>query len=180
MKRWAWWVVLAIGIVLAVPLSAAALGMFVPESHSAASRVVLPYPPEQVWDVIADFERWPEWNSAFDAMERQPDRQGQPYWIGRGGFGPLPMLVETFDPPRKLVTRIPEDAHLGFGGSWTYEIAPAPEGCTLTVREDGVITNPLFRTISRFVTGYHATLESFLVDAGAHLGQEVTPQRVRL
>jgi hypothetical protein len=60
------------------------------------------------------------------------------------------------------VTRI-ADPHLPFGGTWTYEVAPAVGGgSTLTITENGEVYNLVFRFISRFVMGYTATIDRYL------------------
>ncbi len=64
-------------------------------------------------------------------------------------------------PPRHLITRI-ADPKLPFGGTWTYEIVPAGNSCTLTITENGKVYNPLFRFVSRFLIGQTATMDGYL------------------
>ena len=69
------------------------------------------------------------------------------------------------------------DPKLPFGGRWIYELAPSEGATRLTITEDGFITNPVFRFLSRTVFSTASTLEKFLVDLGAHLGVPVTVDR---
>lgn len=52
-----------------------------------------------------------------------------------------------------------------------YEVADEDGDTRVTITEEGVVKNPIFRFISRFVLGHDATLEAFLRDRTAHLGR---------
>jgi hypothetical protein len=66
------------------------------------------------------------------------------------------------------------DRGLPFGGTWTFEIAPAGGGGSdLRIREDGQIYNVLFRFMARFFFGYTASIEGYLRDLGAKFSQSV-------
>jgi hypothetical protein len=80
-------------------------------------------------------------------------------------------LVED-SPPARRVIRI-ADKGLPFGGTWTFEIAPAAGGSDLRIREDGEIYNVIFRFMARFFFGYTSTIETYLRDLGAKFGQAV-------
>jgi len=67
------------------------------------------------------------------------------------------------------VTRI-ADPKLPFGGTWTYELSPAPERTSLRITEDGEVRNPVLRFVSRFVLGHTATIDRYLADLGRHVG----------
>src|SRR5262249_3650118 len=82
----------------------------------------------------------------------------------------VPVDVVEQDPPRRLVTRVKESEKM-FGGTWTAVIEPAASGATLTVTEDGWVANPLFRFISRFVIGHHATIDATLKDVAKRLNE---------
>src|SRR5262249_18526562 len=82
-------------------------------------------------------------------------------------------LVED-KPPWRMVTRI-ADRNLPFGGTWTIDISPAPDGGSeLFIREDGEIYNVIFRFMARFFFGYTWSIETYLQDLGAKFGQSVT------
>jgi hypothetical protein len=161
-------------IVLALLLPVV-IGALLPRGHVAGSRAIYRVPPEELWAIVSDLERWPSWNSAVERVERLPDREGRPAWKATGAFGEMPTLVETWEPPRRIVTRIPEDAGLGFHGSWTYEIAPAEGGASLTITERGEVANPVFRFFSLFMD-LRTSIDRFLVDLGRSLGQPVEPE----
>ncbi len=163
---------LAVLVLLLVPV---VVGGFARKGHVAAGSAVYAQPPERLWEVVSNFETWPDWNSAVTQMARQPDRDGRPVWVALGEWGEMPSVVEVSEPPRLLVTRIPEDAGIGFHGSWTYEIAAADGGASLRITERGEVDNPVFRFVSLFFD-QRATLNRFLTDLGARFGENVTPE----
>jgi hypothetical protein len=77
-------------------------------------------------------------------------------------------LVEDV-PSRRLAVRI-ADPKLPFGGTWTFDIAPAPGGAELRITEDGEVYNVLFRFMARFIFGYTASIETYLRDIAAKFG----------
>jgi hypothetical protein len=79
------------------------------------------------------------------------------------GSDTLPLRVEEFEPPLRLRMRI-DDRSLPFGGTWTYTLRPVEGGTELTLVEDGEVYNPVFRFMSRFVFGHHATIDRYLAD----------------
>jgi hypothetical protein len=83
--------------------------------------------------------------------------------------GPIVMTVSERQPPARLVTKI-DDPDQPFGGTWTWEIAPAPGGSRLTITERGEIYNPIFRFMARLIFGYTGTMESCLAAMKQRLG----------
>ncbi len=171
-------VLILLGGLVAIVVLVLIAGALLPRDHQASGRAVYPIAPDSVWAVLADFASWPSWNSTIERMERLPGRDGKPAWNAVGKWGAMPWIVDSFDPPTRIVTRIPEDAGQGFWGSWSYDVRPVPGGGTeVTITERGSIQNPLFRVISR-LRGYHATLLQFLRELGDGLGAEVRPEKV--
>ena len=163
--KWFWITLGAIAVVFAAALL---IGWLLPEKHRASRQATFKAAPDAVWSLITGVEAFPSWRSDVKRVQRLPDRGGRPVWIEEGSYGRLTLAVERSEAPRLLVTRI-ADPDLAFGGTWTYEISPAPGGSTLTITEDGVIYNPFFRVMARFVFGYESTLAAYLSAAEARL-----------
>ncbi len=155
------WTLIVLLLLVGIVVLAAIVGWLLPVSHVATGRRTLAASPDRVWQHITDVEAFPNWRSDVRRVERLPDRDGRAVWTEEGSSGRLTLAVEKIEPPRLLVSRI-ADPDLPFGGTWTYEIAPAAAGCTLTITEHGEIYNPLFRVMARYVFGYDATMNTFL------------------
>ncbi len=162
---------LAVGLLAAIAFVVIA-GALMPRTHSATRSVRLAAAPEAVWAIITDFASHPAWRPGVRGMERLPDRDGCAVWSEKGGWGEaMTMVVETFEPPGRMVTRIADDG-LPFGGAWTYEITPEDAGCRVRITEDGFIGPGAFRYVARTM-GHAATIERYLRALGRKLGQPV-------
>ena len=104
-------------------------------------------------------------------MEQLPDRNGHAVWKETSDFGPITYEMTEFDSLNRMVTTI-ADENLPFSGTWTYELISTEDGTMLTVTEDGEIYNPFFRFMSRFIFGYHATMEKYLKALSKKLGED--------
>jgi uncharacterized protein YndB with AHSA1/START domain len=155
--RWLIWIVIGIAIIGALVVI---VGYSLPKGHSATVTARVALPPEAVYTLLTDVDRYPEWRSGVKALTRQPDRDAKPAWIEEVGGMKIPLYFERMERPSLLVARI-ADPDLPFGGTWTYRIAPAAGGTEVTITEDGEVYNPFFRFMSRFVFGYEATLKDF-------------------
>ncbi len=166
----AWkWTLIAAGLVAGALLLMALIGLLLPRRHVARSALAVPRPCGAVWAVVRDLGGYADWWPEVTAMERA-DVEGREVWIQRDRRRQtMPIEVVESKAPTRLITRIVDDG-LPFGGTWTYELAVGPERCSVTVTEEGVIHNPLFRFIARFAFGYHRTLESYLAALNLRLG----------
>lgn len=86
----------------------------------------------------------------------------------------MPLAVTAFEPPHRLVLEIVA-TDLPYSGNWTWEITPSGSGALVTVTERGVVDNPIFRFLSRFVFGQTATMEAYLKALGRRHGEAVNP-----
>lgn len=164
------WALLA---VVGATALAAVIGMFLEPSHVASRQAVLARPPDEVWQVITRFDRTPQWRTNVDVVEIE---SGDPIrFVEVGPQGPIPMEVTEQERPHRLVLMV-ADPSLPFSGSWTFELEPEGGGTRLTVTERASIDNPLYRFAARVFMDPAATAETYLVDLGRHLGQEVVPE----
>ena len=170
------WVLIILGILVGFVALAWLVGAMLPKEHVATRMARYKQPPEKIWEAISNVEGMTAWRTELKGIERLPDKDGKPAWVeDLGNFGKMPLQVEVFEPPRRLVTRI-ADPKLPFGGTWTFEITPVEGGATLRITERGEIYSPFFRFMSRFFFGYTSTLETYLKNLGRKFGEDVTPQ----
>jgi hypothetical protein len=169
------WILIVLGVLVGLAALMWVIGAMLPKDHVATRMARFSQPPEKIWEALTNAEAMPSWRKDLKSVKRLPDRDGKPAWVETSSFGDMPLYVETAEPPLKLVTRI-ADPDLPFGGTWTFEIAPADGGATLRITERGEIRNAFFRFMSRFVFGYTSTMETYLRDLGAKFGENTTPQ----
>lgn len=170
-----WWKIALVIVLLPVALLilVTIVGLFLPRAHTASRTVRYKTSVEDTWAVISDFASHADWRAGVRSIERLDDRDGRPAWreIHRRGDR-FDMQVIAFEPPTRMVTQIVD--HKQFGGTWTWTVEPDeadPDGaCSLTIREDGEIYNPLFRFVARFIIGYRGTMDGVHRDLATHLG----------
>ena len=141
------WILLTVVIVVALVAVVAVIGALLPRDHLASRTLTTRRPAEELWALVA--------NPAFAR-----DATGQD----------VPVETVESTPPRKLVTRI-ADPNQPFGGTWTFVITPTPTGSTLTITETGWVSNVIFRFVSRFIIGHHATMDRYLTNVAKTLNQ---------
>jgi hypothetical protein len=137
------WIVIVVGGLVVLVLAVAIVGSMLPRNHVASRTLRVRRPPQETWTALAQ---------AMAASDVPTD------------------IVES-DPPRRLVSKVKETEKM-FGGTWTVAIAPVESGSTLTITEDGWVGNPIFRFVSRFVMGHHATLDGMLKSVAKQFGEE--------
>ena len=162
--KWLLIVVLSLG---ALVILVVVIGALLPRKHTASRTVSLHQSPETVWRLISGS---PEWRPDIRKYEELPAHDGRRMWRETDKHGQA-ITYEAMEatPPRRLVTRI-ADPKLPFGGSWTFDIVPNGDSCTLTITEDGEVYNPLFRFVSRFIIGHTASIDAYVQALNAKLG----------
>jgi hypothetical protein len=147
------------------------IGALLPRDHLATRIARYHQPPEVIWKAITDVDAMPNWREGLKSVQHLPDRNGLPAHLEITTDGKIPFETIEMTPPQKLVTRI-ADPKLPFGGTWTFEIVPAADGATLRIIENGYVSNPFFRFMSRFVFSQTATMEIYLKSLAKKFGEE--------
>ncbi len=151
------------------------IGWLLPKDHVATRVGRYHQSPETLWAAITDVDAMPSWREGLKSVKKLPGRNGLPAHIEVTSSGEMPMETIEMTPPRKLVSRI-AGSNLPFGGTWTFEIAPVADGATLRITENGYVTNPVFRFVSRFVLGYTGEMEKYLRSLAKKFGE---PPQIR-
>ena len=159
------WVLIVVGVIAALVILMALVGMLLPVGHVASHSAVVRGAPEEVWRTITNVPDFPTWRTDVSSAKALPEEGGRGRWEERGSNGTIVYEVAELDPPRRLVSRIATTG-LPFGGSWTYELEPADSGTRVSITERGEVYNPIFRFLSRFVFGHTGTMETYLRDLG--------------
>ena len=160
--------VLLVGII-------ALIGSTLPQTHVASRSILLHKSPAEVYAVVRDFGSAPSWRSDLKQVDVETTQDGSVYFreVGKNDTINYELIEDV--PAQRIVTKI-LDTHLGYGGQWTYVFTPENGGTRVTIREDGEVTNVLFRSMSRYVFGHTATIDSYLASLAKHFGEEAVPQ----
>jgi uncharacterized protein YndB with AHSA1/START domain len=170
------WILAVIAALVAVVVLVAVVGMLLPKEHTARSHATINAPPDSVWRTLTDVDAFPTWRGDVSRVEMLSSANGHKTWREIGKQGTITFEEVVADPPWRLVSRI-ADPSLPFGGSWTYDVAPDARGSRVTITEEGVVHHPVFRFMSRYVFGHHATQEAYLRALGHKFGHDATPVR---
>lgn len=166
------WFLVALGILAGCAALVAIVGALLPRAHVASRTLRLRRTPAEVWALMTGVAAFPTWRSSVTHVDMLPDRDGRPAWVEHGSSGGIPLETVEAQPPQRLVLRI-TDRTLPFGGTWTYIVSPQPDGASLTITEDGFVSNVIFRFMSRFVLGHHATIDVYLKNVAAKFGEKL-------
>jgi len=164
------WILLALAVLGVLVTAPFVIGWMLPAAHVAERMRLLPRPPRAVWDLITDVARASQWRKDVQRVELLDAAGGARRWRELGNSGSLTLVEELAEPPRRWITRI-DDPALPFGGRWIFSLDAEGSGTRLTIREEGEVYNPLFRFVSRFVMGHHATLDAYLRQLASHLAE---------
>ncbi len=162
------WVLIIVGSLALLVALVAVVGAMLPRAHRATRQAHYRQKPEAIYFTLAGPV---DWRSDVKAFGNLADRDGRKRWWEEDSHGHKVTyeLVEDKMPSRRVV-RIADEG-LPFGGTWTFEIAPAEEGCVVRITEEGEVYNVIFRFMARFFFGYTASLEGYLRDLGARFGE---------
>lgn len=160
-------VLIVAAVVVALIIAVVVIGALLPKGHTASREATFPVPAERLWAVLTNVNDFPAWRRDVTEVEIMPPVDGAIASHREvGSNGTIRYAIIRSVPNRELVTEI-ADKTLPFGGGWTFVLTPAGAGSTnLRITENGEIYNPLFRFVSRFILGYHQSLERYLADLG--------------
>ena len=166
--------VVLVGIVLVLGVT----GFLLPKDHVAMRAAHYAKPTDEVFASVRDVASAAGWRRDVERVEMLTPSGDRERWREYGKRGAITYELVEETPPRRRVVRIADEG-LGYGGSWTFELAPAGDGGTeLVVVEQGFVSNPMLRTIASFFSPTES-LDAFLVDLGGKLGERIEPRDAR-
>jgi uncharacterized protein YndB with AHSA1/START domain len=169
-----WLLFIVIGLIAAVVLVvgiAALVGSRLPQAHVASRSILLRQSPQSVYAVVRDFGSAPKWRDDVTRLDVDVQQDGRVYFREEGSNGTVNYELVEDVPSQRLVTRI-RDTDLGYSGQWTYTFAAENGGTRVTIREDGEVSNVLFRFMSRYIFGHTASIDAYLRSLAKHFGEE--------
>ena len=153
---------LILGSVLAI---GSVVGLTLPESHQEARSARFAAPPTKVFGVITDFSAYPSWRSDVTRVELLPDDGKGVRFTEYSNERPEPIRyrVEEMEAPTRVKVMVDDDS-LPFAGTWTYVLQPYEGGTSITITEDGTISNPLFRLVAKLLFSPTDAMDRYLHD----------------
>ena len=113
-------------------------------------------PPERVWAVMSDIERWPEWTASVTRVERLdpgPLAVGQRARIRQPRLLPAVWQVTALEPGRGF-TWVSRSPGVRVTGRHRVEAAPGGSCAHLTVRFEGLLARLVARLTGALTTRY--------------------------
>jgi hypothetical protein len=162
--KWLLWIALAIAALFLIVFL---IGLLLPKAHRATRMARFSRPPEALFAAITGPQDW----RGVTTVEL-PNSGGPRQWREQSGRWSITFEQAASDPPRLYRSRI-IDKSLPFSGTWTWEIAPAGDGSTCRITEEGEINSPIFRFMSRFIMGQTGTIDAYLNALEKKFGQPV-------
>ncbi|MGH7678926.1 MAG: SRPBCC family protein [Gemmatimonadaceae bacterium] len=151
---------IALGVLVLVIAVVTVVGYTLPQKHTASREQTYAADPAKVFAAITTPTEYPAWRTGVKRIDVLPDQDGKRRFREVGSNGTITFVFDEIASGSRVVSRIADDS-LPFGGKWTYELEPSGAGTKLTITEDGEVYNPIFRFMSRFVFGHHASLDAF-------------------
>ncbi|MFM8333736.1 MAG: SRPBCC family protein [Candidatus Methylumidiphilus sp.] len=171
---------LILGLVCTLAAIATLIGLRLPKTHVAASRLRLDAPVGEVWDAVVDFSAYTKWRPGLARVEAGPVIDGRPTWYEYcGSRVKVQLQFAEFEPKRRLVTRLVGEG-LPIFGAWDYQFAEDDGGTLLTITESDKIYNPLLRFLSRFIFPHHAAMDVFLIALARYFGGDGVPEHLSI
>jgi Polyketide cyclase / dehydrase and lipid transport len=171
------WVLIVLGSIIGLIVLIALIGLLLPRNHRATSRLAIPQPPDTVWSTVRDFGQVAAWWPEVKKVERLEDAEGRERWReSMGGDMALVLRIAEERPPTSMRSVI-EETGQPFGGEWVYTISADDAGSVVEITEDGWVSNPIFRVVSRII-GHHRTMDSYLSALGRKFGVTASPEHV--
>lgn len=161
--------VVIVGVIVLLVAVVALIGSRLPENHTASRSILLHRQPKEVYAVIRDFNSAPSWRSGVKSVEVKPQPDGKIHFR-EVGSDTIDYEVAEDVPGQRLVTRI-LNTDLGYSGKWTYEFIPESGGTRVKLTEDGVVSNVIFRFMSRYVFGHTSTMDTYLTSLAKRFGE---------
>lgn len=154
-----YWGIGLLALIIAIIL---AIGTMLPVKHTASRSIELNAPTEKIWSLITNYADMPKWRKELLKVEPTTTANGTQIWQEfENEKQSLDFETTLQIESQKLVRKIVGE-NLNFGGTWTFELIANGNKTTLTIIENGEVYNALFRFVSTYIMGHHASLDKFI------------------
>jgi len=162
------WILPLFALLITLVIAVVVIGYLLPQSHRATRRATFHHPPETLYARITGPQDWRNVTKTD-----LPPENNTPRWTEKSRHGTITFEQAAAQPPLLFQCRI-ADKNLPFAGTWTFQLTPNTNSTTLQITEDGIVHNPLFRFISRFLIGHTKSLDTYLTSLATHLHDQIS------
>jgi hypothetical protein len=162
------WLLYFVAAIVLLILMVVGIGLMLPKKHRATRMARFKESPEVIFAAVSGPQ---DWRPGITTVELPADG-GPRKWRELSGRHSITFEEVESDPPRLYRSQI-IDKNLPFSGTWTWEIAATPDGCTCRITEDGEVHNPVFRFISQLIIGHTKTIDEYLTALGKKFEESV-------
>ena len=166
------WLILVVGVLVALILVVLIGGLMLPEEHHASRSLVTKQSPQAIWDAINDHANEPQWRSDVASVVSLGERTGKPVWQENYKDGNKVTLMTTESKSPTRMVRELTDLEGPFSGRWEIDISPTPGGSTVKITEIGKVSNPFFRFVSKYIIGHTTFMERYLRGLAGKFGEQ--------
>lgn len=183
--------------ILAVMLSFGAVGIYAygrsqPAELRVAVQATLDAPVGEVWALLADPGRRPEWRPFVDRIGQiDADEEGHEVWRELDSSGDrFDFAIVERAPaqrpgePSRLVIEVASADQIGMSGRWQWQLEPLPgapgtrDHSVVVLTEETAIENPLWRGLNRITRDPFERVETELGLLAEHLQSPVDIERL--
>jgi hypothetical protein len=163
-------VLIVVGALVLLVLCVVVVGALLPKRHVVSSSAMFKAQPDKLFALVAGSQNWRPDVKSCEMITGDGGRQFQRETAKNGDS--MLYEIEGVNPPLSIQRRIAGE-NLPFGGTWTFAFEPMNGGTHVRITEDGEVYNPVFRFVSRFITGQTATMDAYLKAMGTATGEDV-------
>jgi len=140
-------------------------GFLLPSERSFVNEIDINAPADRVWQVIADRERYTEWQTQLDRVEIIDERT----WIEHPKESPDPLKFQIIRDERPSSMEVNYTMGTAIRGAWKGELTPTSSGVRLKTT-DGYRTD---HWMMKMLLGAFFDLDGFAKDWNKKLKQRV-------
>jgi uncharacterized protein YndB with AHSA1/START domain len=98
----------------------------------ARSETEIAAPPERVWELVTDIDRWPDWNPDIDSAALEGPLAPGTTFRWKAGPGSIVSTLRHVDPPREIGWT---GKTMGIAGVHVYRLEPSGTGTRVVSEE---------------------------------------------
>jgi hypothetical protein len=170
-----YWILLVMSLLVSLVIAVVVGGLATPRQHIASRAIVLKASPDTVWPLIRNVSAYADWRDDIQSVHVDTTDAGVTRWTEVGRSGSISYVAVADEAPSRFTARI-ADEDLSYSGEWQYVLTASDGGTRVVISEHGEVGNPIFRFVGTHFIGFTRTIDSYLGDLAAQLGETARPE----